>query len=386
MASSSSSSSSSSSKPAPELPMKFKEDEDLNFDPYSVMWVQRNATQEEIKNVWKQLQKTEHPDKMRRAKVVNDAAAQKAYNRLKRAFEILGSPKRRLIYDKFGLEAVSKANEGILISLENSPLHPAELLQYFEQTQRLNQSLEYKSHVQPASDISLYLEVPHGPFQVPHLGRISGSTGFQRRLTDSTTLKFGGGLSYINDPWTAVPCIPSANIGIRKKLKRLSSTSKTTLGATVHVNPLGRVDLSANATHRIDSATCISGNIGLSKHRWGDLTEPTGQTESLTAAIRLDRNPTKNLTLFADIQNSFAFSASVPYIMAGFDYRDHMLMPRKRWSIGGAVIYRPFYTTLPHFTCSATYPFEHFVAQAEMAVDPESPYIVTKGGFTISRV
>src|SRR3954470_4571411 len=66
-------------------------------DPYSVLGVSKTASAEEIKKAYRKLAKKLHPD-------VNpgDRKSEERFKEVSGAFEILGDPKKRALFDEFG--------------------------------------------------------------------------------------------------------------------------------------------------------------------------------------------------------------------------------------------------------------------------------------------
>ncbi|MEP0845592.1 MAG: J domain-containing protein [Phycisphaerae bacterium] len=66
-------------------------------DPYEILGVARNASQEEIKRAYRRLALKHHPDRNR-----GDSAAAQRFKEVQAAYEILGDAERRAQYDRFG--------------------------------------------------------------------------------------------------------------------------------------------------------------------------------------------------------------------------------------------------------------------------------------------
>jgi curved DNA-binding protein len=66
-------------------------------DPYDILGVSRNASQDEIKRAYRRLAKQYHPDRN-----PGNKNAETQFKEVQAAYEVLGDPKRRAQYDQFG--------------------------------------------------------------------------------------------------------------------------------------------------------------------------------------------------------------------------------------------------------------------------------------------
>jgi curved DNA-binding protein len=66
-------------------------------DPYEILGVARDASQEQIKQAYRRLVMEYHPDRNR-----GDKAAEQRFKEVQAAYEVLGDPQRRAQYDRFG--------------------------------------------------------------------------------------------------------------------------------------------------------------------------------------------------------------------------------------------------------------------------------------------
>lgn len=66
-------------------------------DPYEILGVAREASQEQIKRVYRRLAKEYHPDRN-----PGDKSAEQRFKEVQAAYEVLGDPQRRAQYDRFG--------------------------------------------------------------------------------------------------------------------------------------------------------------------------------------------------------------------------------------------------------------------------------------------
>ena len=66
-------------------------------DPYEILGVGRNASQEEIKRAYRRLAKQYHPDRN-----AGDKSAERKFKEVQAAYEVLGDAQRRAEFDRFG--------------------------------------------------------------------------------------------------------------------------------------------------------------------------------------------------------------------------------------------------------------------------------------------
>src|SRR3981189_55792 len=69
----------------------------LMKDPYSVLGVSKTAAADEIKKAYRKLAKKLHPDMN-----PGDKKSEERFKEVSGAFEVLGDPKKRALYDEFG--------------------------------------------------------------------------------------------------------------------------------------------------------------------------------------------------------------------------------------------------------------------------------------------
>ncbi len=68
-------------------------------DPYEVLGVRRDATQDEIKSAFRKLAAVHHPDRN-----PGDPQAHERFKKINAAYQILSDPQKRATYDRFGAE------------------------------------------------------------------------------------------------------------------------------------------------------------------------------------------------------------------------------------------------------------------------------------------
>ena len=75
-------------------------------DLYKILGVKRDATANDIKHKYRQLSKIYHPDKNK------SKEAEEKYKEINEAYEVLHDNKKRRLYDRGGMDAVNRAQQG----------------------------------------------------------------------------------------------------------------------------------------------------------------------------------------------------------------------------------------------------------------------------------
>ena len=72
----------------------------MTYDPYSVLGVSRDASEEEIKKAYKTLSRKYHPDA--NINNPNKAQAEEKFKEITEAYNVLSDEEKRKMYDQFG--------------------------------------------------------------------------------------------------------------------------------------------------------------------------------------------------------------------------------------------------------------------------------------------
>ncbi|KAI9104664.1 hypothetical protein DFS34DRAFT_604008 [Phlyctochytrium arcticum] len=120
-------------------------------DYYAVLNVERNATDEDIKNAYRRLCLTFHPDKHHRPD--SKVAAERRFEKIQKAYNILSNPTKRHIYDTYGDEAADMSWE---VGVRGKTRE--EIREEYERHSRQRQELLAEQLVNSKGEIQLSLD------------------------------------------------------------------------------------------------------------------------------------------------------------------------------------------------------------------------------------
>ena len=90
-------------------------------DYYTVLGVNRDASDEDIKKAYRKLAMKHHPDRN-----PNDRTSEEKFKEAKAAYEILSDPKKRAAYNQFGHAGIDSAAMRNLPRLRSQAGHPGQ--------------------------------------------------------------------------------------------------------------------------------------------------------------------------------------------------------------------------------------------------------------------
>lgn len=128
------------------------EEELDNEDYYSLLNVRREATSEELKAAYRRLCMLYHPDKHRDPELKSQA--ERLFNTVHQAYEVLSDPQTRAIYDIYGKRGLEMEGWEVVERRRT----PAELREEFERLQREREERRLQQRTNPKGTISVGID------------------------------------------------------------------------------------------------------------------------------------------------------------------------------------------------------------------------------------
>ena len=171
---------------------------------YAVLNVSKTASDAQIRDAYRSLVLTYHPDRQRSTE--SREAAHRCSTEIQRAYEVLSDPSRRFVYDMFG-------EEGLRTSWEVGPRNktPEEMRQHFAAQAYEKKRMDAESLVKPKGDMTVVLDAravflprkffrqpekishtPWGRVQRIRPGRVMMKHSFEMPLDPKTQLVWAG--------------------------------------------------------------------------------------------------------------------------------------------------------------------------------------------------
>jgi DnaJ family protein C protein 11 len=118
---------------------------------YTLLNLPRSASESQIRERYRHLASTFHPDRQRSTSTLSAAHTQ--FTQIQRAYEVLIDPRQRIIYDHFGEEGLTTSWE---VGVRNKS--PEELRRHFANISFENEVRDAESLVKPRSNISVVVD------------------------------------------------------------------------------------------------------------------------------------------------------------------------------------------------------------------------------------
>ncbi|KAF6344336.1 DnaJ heat shock protein family (Hsp40) member C11 [Rhinolophus ferrumequinum] len=128
------------------------EEELDNEDYYSLLNVRREASSEELKAAYRRLCMLYHPDKHRDPELKSQA--ERLFNLVHQAYEVLSDPQTRAIYDIYGKRGLEMEGWEVVERRRT----PAEIREEFERLQREREERRLQQRTNPKGTISVGID------------------------------------------------------------------------------------------------------------------------------------------------------------------------------------------------------------------------------------
>ena len=171
---------------------------------YAILNLPRDSSEASIRDRYRQLASTYHPDRQRDD--VSRLAAHGRFQEIQRAYEVLTDPTQRMIYDMFGEEGLRTTWE-----VGHRIKSPEELRRHFQQQMNVKQQLQLDALVKSRGDMTVVFDaravfLPKRVFRRPEAlkhdiisrlrrispGRISMKHSFEVPLNEKTQVVCAG--------------------------------------------------------------------------------------------------------------------------------------------------------------------------------------------------
>ncbi|MFT7798382.1 dnaJ homolog subfamily C member 11-like isoform X2 [Arapaima gigas] len=177
-----------------------------NQDYYSLLNVRRETTSEELKSSYRRLCMLYHPDKHRDPELKRQA--EKLFNVVHQAYEVLSDPQSRAIYDIYGKRGLEVEGWEVVERKRT----PAEIREEFERLQRERDERRLQQRTNPKGTISVgvdatdffdryeedFEDTPSGGFPQVEINKMHISQSIEAPLTARDTAVLSGSLSTHN--------------------------------------------------------------------------------------------------------------------------------------------------------------------------------------------
>ncbi|KAJ3069388.1 hypothetical protein HDU98_007517 [Podochytrium sp. JEL0797] len=202
------------------------------------------ASDDDIKNAYRRLSMTFHPDKHH--SVEDKERAQVQFQAIKKAYDVLSNPNRRHIYDVYGSEALRTGNWDVASQRHQTA---QEVREEFERRQRQRLETEAERLVKSKGEVHIGLDAmgcfEGGRPKRPYRSAAAKVTGEGRGLMDAIVL----------------PEISHAFVKHSWETKLLDQTDLTIQGSVMAKNGVGAGTVAATVRHVIDSMTWCEGTL-----------------------------------------------------------------------------------------------------------------------------
>lgn len=182
------------------------EEELDNEDYYSLLNVRREASSEELKAAYRRLCMLYHPDKHRDPELKSQA--ERLFNLVHQAYEVLSDPQTRAIYDIYGKRGLEMEGWEVVERRRT----PAEIREEFERLQREREERRLQQRTNPKGTISVgidatdlfdryeeeYEDVSSSGFPQIEINKMHISQSIEAPLTATDTAILSGSLSTQN--------------------------------------------------------------------------------------------------------------------------------------------------------------------------------------------